>query len=353
MAASLSSRHFGFLPSGQAVEAWTFRGAGGLILEVLAYGGIVMRLLAPDRNGRLDDVVLGFDKLEPYTANHPHFGAITGRVAGRITGARFHLNGKIYELARNDPPNHLHGGVEGFYRKIWTATPVDRADGAPSLRLTYRSPNREEGYPGTVDVAVTHTVTNDNAFMIETEATTDKPTPFNLTHHSYFNLAGEAAGSIENHVLQIHSDESVATDNDMTLLGKRVPVAGQPNDFNQPRRLGDVIPKLYKQHGDAYFIRRPSGLAERELVHAARLTEPATGRELEVSTTERYLQFYSGISLDGSQVGKSGQAYASHAGLCLECENYPDGANTPELGDIILRPGQPLRHVTLYSFSTY
>ena len=155
MSSSLSSRHFGFLPSGQPVEAWTFCGAGGLTLEVLTYGGIVMRLLAPDRNGRLDDVVLGFDKLQPYAGNHPHFGAITGRVAGRITGAQFQLDGKKYELVCNDPPNHLHGGIEGFYRKIWAATPVDRADGAPSLRLTYRSADGEEGYPGTVDVAVT------------------------------------------------------------------------------------------------------------------------------------------------------------------------------------------------------
>ena len=353
MATSLSSRHFGFLPSGEAVEAWTFRGAGGLTLEVLTYGGIVMRLLAPDRSGRLDDVVLGFDKLDPYAANHPYFGAITGRVAGRITEARFHLDGKKYELARNDPPNHIHGGIEGFHKKIWTATPISRADGAPSLRLTYRSPDGEEGYPGTVDVAVTYTVTNDNAFMIETEAGTDKPTPFNLTHHSYFNLAGEAAGSIEDHVLQIHSDETIATDAHMTLLGKRVPVAGEPNDFNQPHRLGDVIPKLFKQHGDVYLVRRPSGIGERELVHTARVTESTGGRVLEVSTTERYLQFYTGVSLDGSQVGKSGKAYASHAGLCLECQNYSDGANTPELGDIILRPGQHLRHVTLYSFSTY
>ena len=192
----------------------------------------------------------------------------------------------------------------------------------------------------------------ENGFMIETEATTDKATPFNLTHHSYFNLAGEDAGSIEDHVLQIHSDEIAATDGNMALLGKLVPVADQPNDFNQPRRLGDVIAGLYKQHGDAYLVRRtlehPS-----KLVTAARVTEPTTGRVMEVSTTERYLQFYSGVSLDGTQVGKSGKAYVSHTGFCLECENYSDGANTPELGDIILRPDQPLRHVTLYSFSIY
>lgn len=352
MSAFLHSRHFGFLPSGQAVEAWTLRGAGGLTLEVLTYGGIVMRLLAPDRDGRLDDIVLGFDKLGPYAAGHPHFGAIAGRVAGRITGAQFYLDGKKYELVCNDQPNHLHGGIESFYKKIWTAKPVDRADGAPSLRLTYRSPDGEEGYPGTIDVAVTYTVTNDNAFMIETEAATDKPTPFNITHHSYFNLAGEAAGSINDHVLQIHSDEVVATDDYMTLLGKRVPVAGQPNDFNQPRRLGDVIPHLHKKHGDDYLVRRASD-TPLQLVTVARVTEPTSRRVLEVSTTENYLQFYTGVSLNGSLVGKSGKAYTPHAGLCLECENYSDGANTPELGDIILRPGQPLRHVTLYSFSTY
>ena len=352
MNAFLDSRHFGNLPSGEAVESWTLRGARGLTVEVLTYGGIVTRLLAPDRDGKLDDVVLGFDKLEPYVAKHPYFGAITGRIAGRITGAQFHLDGKKYELELNDAPNHLHGGTEGFHRKIWSATPVNRADGAPSLRLTYRSPDGEERFPGTVDVAITYTVTNDNAFMIETEAATDKPTPFNLTHHSYFNLAGEAAGSIDDHVLQIFSDEAVPTDNNMTLLGKRISVAGQPNDFNQPRRLGDAVPNLHQQHGDAYLVRRKSASTVAELVDIARVTEPGSGRVLSVSTTEQYLQFYTGVMLDGSQIGKSGQPYQQHAGFCLECHNYSDGVNSPELGDIILRPGQSLRHVTLYSFST-
>jgi len=352
MASSLVSRPFGVLPSGQPVEAWTFTGADGLTLEVLTYGGIISRLLSKDGEGRSGDVVLGFNKLEPYVARHPYFGAITGRVAGRITGGQFQLEGKKYELVRNDPPNHLHGGIEGFDRKIWTASPVERTDGAPSLRLTYRSPDSEEGYPGTVDVAITYTVTNENVLMIETEATTDKATPFSLTNHSYFNLAGEAGGLIDNHVLQIHSDEAAATDENMTLLGKLIPVAGGPNDFNQPRRLGDVIPHLHKNHGAAYQVRRPSGKL-RKLVLAARATEPTTRRVMEVSTTENYLQFYTGVSLDGTQVGKSGTPYLAHHGFCLECENYPDGVNTPELGDSVLRPGQPLREITLYSFSTY
>jgi aldose 1-epimerase len=349
MSTSCSSRYYGLLPSGQTIKAWTLRGSGGLTLECLTYGGIVSRLLAPDREGELADVVLGFNDLESYVARHPHFGAITGRVAGRLTNGRFHLEGKDYQFVLNDPPNHLHGGIESFYRKIWRATPLDRADGAPSLRLTYTSPDGEEGYPGTIDVTVVYTVLPDNTFLIETEGVTDKPTPFNLTHHSYFNLAGEGADSIDDHVVQIHADEAVATDETMTLLGKRIPVAGQPNDFNQPRQLGDVIPHLHKRHGDFYLVRRKNS----GLVLAARVTEPTSRRVLEVSTTEQYLQFYTGVSLDGTFSGKSGKTYTSHAGFCLEGEGYSDGANCPEMGDIILRPGKPSRHTTAYTFSTY
>ena len=354
MTPSCSSKLFGTLRSGEPVEAWTLCGSGGLTLEFLTYGGIVRRLLARDHEGRPDDLVLGLNTLEDYEKKHPHFGAITGRVAGRITGGRFQLDGQKYSLVLNDVSNHLHGGIEGFYKKIWRATPVNRPDGAPSVRLSYRSPDGEEGYPGTVDVGVTYTVTADNTFLIETESVTDKPTPLNLTHHSYFNLAGEPAGSINDHVLQIFADEAVVVDENMTLLGKRVPIAGQPNDFNQPRRLGDVIPHLYKEHGDSYLIRRTkSDPDETGLVMAARITEPKSRRVLEVRTTEQYLQFYTGVSLDGSFTGKSGKAYTAHSGFCLEAEGYSDGANCPELGDIILRPGRPTRHTTAYTFSIY
>ena len=348
-------RNFGNMPCGEPVDAYVLKGSGGLELETITYGGIVTRLMAPDRNGRLADVVLGFDSLAPYLAGHPYFGAITGRVAGRITNAQFTLDGRLYPLARNDPPNHLHGGVKGFDKCLWKATPVPRDDGAPSVRFEYRSLDGEEGYPGNVDVAVTHTVTNDNAFLIETEATTDHPTPFNLTHHTYFNLAGEGSGSIGNHELQVNADAIVVCDEKMALLGKKAPVSGTPADLNLPRRLGDVIPGLFQNHGDVYFLRRDSGKRDpsEPLMVAARLTDPSSGRALEVRTTEPCLQFYTGVSLDGSATGKSGTPYGPYAGACLECENYPDGANTPSLGDIILRPGMVYRQTTAYIFSTF
>ena len=351
MAARLSSRTFGFLPTGESVEAWTLSGSGGLELEAITYGGIVTRLLASDRDGSLADVVLGFNNFDSYLAGHPHFGAITGRVAGRIAGASFNLEGKTYELSRKDPPNHLHGGVQGFDKKLWNATSVERPDGAPSLRLTYRSPDGEEGYPGTVEVRVIYTVTEDNVFLIESEAVTDRPTPFNLTHHSYFNLAGEASAAIADHELQIHADVSVATDEHMTLLGRLECVTGHDNDFCRPRRLSAAIPLLFQNHGDLYLIRKTATDGPGKLMHAACLVHPGSGRVLDVTTTESYLQLYTGAGLDGTLTGKSGVPYARHAGVCLECEGYPDGANAPGLGDIILRPGHPQRQTTAYAFS--
>ncbi len=342
----MSPLPFGTLPTGESVEAYTLAGSGGLSLQILTYGGIVTHLHAPDRQGRLADVVLGFDRPADYLAPHPYFGAIAGRVAGRVTGARFTLDGHTYPLAVNNGPNHLHGGGRGFDKHVWKATPLSRPDGAPSLRLSRVSPDGEEGYPGAVTVSVTYTVIADNAFVIDTEASTDRATPFSLTHHSYFNLAGEGSGSVAGHELQIHADAYAPADERMTLLGRREPVA-PANDFRVARPVGETVDGLHLRHGDLYFL-PGDGLRE-----VARFADPASGRALTVSTTEACLQIYTGVSLDGSLTGKSGRAYGPHAGLCLECEGYPDGANTPALGDIILRPGHPLRQTTVYSFSTF
>lgn len=347
MASPISSRIFGVLPSGQKVEAWTLTGRGGLVLEAMTYGGIVTRLLAPARDGSVGDVVLGFNDLDSYLGGHPYFGAITGRVAGRIANATFKLDGDTYRLARNDPPNHLHGGVTGFDKRLWIAAPVDREDGAPSLRLTYLSPDGEEGYPGNVKVAVTYTVTNDNQFLIETEAVSDRATPLSLTHHSYFNLAGESSGSIADHRLEIFSSEFVPVDEHMTTTG-RLESASRGNNFETPRRIGDAIGLLFQGHGDLYALPKRSG---NEMRLAARLEEPASGRVMTVSTTESYLQLYTGSQLICASKGKSGIAYARHAGICLECEGYPDASNAARRADILLHPGQIQRHATAYAFS--
>ena len=348
MAYQISSRSYGVLPSGHQVDAWTLTGRGGLVLEVITLGGIVTQMLAPGRNGRTDDVVLGFNDLDSYAAGHPYFGAITGRVAGRITNATFAIDGTAYKLAANNPPNHLHGGVCGFDKRVWRASPVERRDGAPSLRLEYLSLDDEEGYPGNVTVKVIYTVTDDNVFLIETEARADRTTPLNLTHHSYFNLAGESSGTIDDHWLQIFATEYVPTDEHMTLSGKLEPVRDGGNSFSQPRRLGEAIPTLFQRHGDLYSL--PAHAAD-ELTLAAIVSEPASGRVLTVSTTESYLQFYSGVNLNGELVGKSGAAYETHAGFCLECHGYPDASNPVFGKEIMLHPGQTKKHTTAYAFS--
>jgi aldose 1-epimerase len=330
------------------VEAWTLTGRGGLVLEAITYGGIVTRLLAPDRNGKAGDVVPGFNDLDSYLAGHPYFGAITGRVAGRIADAQFTLDGKTYQLACNDGPNHLHGGVTGFDKRLWSAAPVDRADGVPSLRLAYRSPEGEEGYPGNVEVAVTYTVTNNNAFLIETEAVSDRTTPLSLTHHSYFNLAGESSGTIADHRLEIFASEFVPVSESLIAAGRLESTSRHGNDFQSPRRMGEVIGQLFQGHGDLYALPPHAGNEPRL---AARLEDPASGRVMTVSTTESYLQLYTGSHITETLKGKSGIAYARHAGMCLECEGYPDASNIAMRRDILLHPGQARRHTTAFAFS--
>lgn len=343
-------RKFGTLPDGRIVRSWSLANAAGASLDVIEYGGIVTHLRMPDRAGRLADVVLGFDTLEPYLARHPYFGVIAGRVAGRVTDGRFQLDGQTHELARNDPPNHLHGGSVGFDKKLWIAGPVTRADGADSVSLTLTSPDGDQGYPGQITARVTFTLTLHNEFIFETEVASDRATPASLTHHSYFNLAGEDAGPTTGHELQISADTFAPTDTKMTLLGRRAPV-GEGGDFRTARRMAEVLPSILAEHGDLYFVNRPAG-DHTTLLHAARVRDPASGRVMEVHTTEDCIQFYSGMGLDGSLTGKRGTPYGKHHGFCLECEGYPDGANVPALGDIIVRPGKPRRHITVYAFST-
>jgi aldose 1-epimerase len=242
----------------------------------------------------------------------------------------------------------LHGGIEGFDKRLWRARPVDREDGAPSLRLSYDSPDGEEGYPGNVHVAVTYTVTNQNEFLIETEAASDRTTPLSLTHHSYFNLAGESSGSIADHRLEIFASEFVPVDEHLTATGRLEPTSLHGSVFQTPRRVGDAIGLLYQGHGDLYALPHRNGSKMRL---AARLEDLVSGRLMTVSTTESYLQLYTGSHLNCSSKGKSGAVYAPHAGICLECEGYPDAANASRRNDTLLHPGQTQRHTTAYAFS--
>lgn len=347
MTNSPTPRSFGQLATGETIECWSIRNEHGARIEILTYGGIVRLLEVPDRAGRLADVVLGFDSLAPYLAGHPYFGAITGRIAGRVAGGRLLVQGREYPLAQNNGTNHLHGGNVGFDKRVWKAEPV----GSSSLRLRYISPDGEEGYPGTLDVTVTYTLTAENAFIIESVATSDRPTPLNLAHHSYFNLAGESHRTIADHELEIFADVYVETDEAFTLNGQRTSLDRHPADFRQPRRLGEAMPLLFQQHGGFYPLRAPGAELPRAPTLAARVFEPQSGRVLEVRTDDFGIQLYTGSMLDGSLVGKSGSAYGKHRALCLECQGHPDGTRWPEFGDILVYPEKPQRRTTVYAFS--
>ena len=342
MSISITQFGFGHLPTGETVEKYIIANHAGMSVSILTYGGIIQSLSVPDREGNLTDVVLGFGDFDSYLKEHPYFGCITGRVAGRISGGKFLLEGREYNLAINNSPNHLHGGLIGLDKRMWKAEIL--RDG---ITLRYHSPDGEEGYPGNLDIAVTYRLSADNELLIESEVVSDQLTPVSLTNHSYFNLSGEGSGSIEDHVLEIFADEFVPTDNDLTLSGQRHSVTGLPNDLREARRLSDVIPKLHLQHGDNYLL-KPS--EHNELTTIVRVTDPASGRQMLTQTNESNLQFYTGFFLDGSLIGKSGKAYGPLAGLCLECQGYPDGVAHPELGDILVRPGSPQRRLTKYAF---
>jgi len=344
---SITRRPFGKLPDGREVDLFTLSNGSGLSCDITNYGGIVTAIRVTRADQSEVDVVLGFDKLEDYLNPHPLFGTLVGRVAGRISGAKFHLDGREFPLAANDAPNHLHGGLSGFHKQFWQPEPSSTAHEAV-LRLSYLSPDGEEGYPGNVRVVVTYSVNQNQEFRIRYEAETDQATPLSLTNHAYFNLAGEGSGTIENQVLQVFSDEIAATDESMTLLGHRVPVTPQGNDFNQPRLLAEAIPMLLNNHGDNYFIRRSR---KGELVRTAILSHPASGLTMTTFTTQESIQIYSAAILDGTLIGKSGIPYVKHAGFCLECQGCPGAVHTPELGDIILRPGGVYDHTTIYAFS--
>jgi aldose 1-epimerase len=338
------------LPSGEPVEAWTLTGASGLIVEAITFGGIVTKLLYPQGDGDWLDLVLGFEDLQPYVEGHPYFGAIVGRVAGRLSNSRFDVDGETFQLTANEGPHHLHGGLRGFDKRIWTAAARTLEDGSPSLKLSYCSPAGEEGYPGTVRVEVTYTVARDNTFVIDTYACADRPTPLSLTHHSYFNLAGEGSGSIAGHTLQILSDRFVEANEDLSLSDRLRSVDGLYDDLRQPVALEERLPRLAHGHGALYAV--PEARVPGEPVKIAQLTHPESGRVLTCSTTLPYLQLYTASAFDGSITGKSGRRYGQYAGLCLECEGYSNGASRPDMGDILLRPGAPQRHRTLYAFSS-
>lgn len=346
---SVSREPFGKMPDGASVEMFTLRNAAGIELRAISYGGIITSLRVPDRTGQLDDIVLGFERLDDYLKDHPFFGAIIGRYGNRIAKGRFTLDGKTYELATNNGPNHLHGGIKGFDKVLWN---VERVAGKNAIAFSRTSPDGEEGYPGNLRVQVTYTLTNDNELIVDYRATTDKPTIVNLTQHSYFNLAGQASGDILGHELMLNADRYTPVDETLIPTGVRATVAGTPFDFRRPTVIGTRIDEPHPQlkHGGGYdhnwVLNRSGG----GLQLAARVTERKSGRVMTIRTTEPGIQFYSGNFLDGTLTGKGGARYKHRTGFCLETQHFPDSPNKPRFPSTTLRPGSEYRTTTVFTF---
>jgi aldose 1-epimerase len=345
---SFEKMDFGKTPDGTAVEKYVLSN-GKMTVNVITYGAIVTEIDVPDRNGKIADVVLGFDKLEGYLGGHPYFGAATGRVANRIAKAKFTLDGKEYKLAANNGPNTLHGGLKAFDKVVWKATDVSGPAG-PAVKMSYLSPDGEEGFPGNLSVDITYTVTPANELRIDYKATTDKATPVNITNHSYFNLAGPAAGSILGHEMMLAADLYTPVDDTLMPTGETTSVLGTPLDFTRPATLGSRIGELKGEPGgyDHNYVLRSGG---KELALAARVTEPVSGRVLEMFTTEPAVQLYTANFLDGTLKGKGGVIYKKQQAFCLEAQHYPDSVNQPKFPSTILRPGSTYTQTTTYKFS--
>jgi aldose 1-epimerase len=348
-AGSIQRDPFGKLADGREVEVFTLKNRHGLMAKVMTYGAILTELHVPDRQGEFADVVLGFDNLQGYLAGHPYFGATTGRVANRIARGKFTLDGKEYTLATNNPPNHLHGGPAGLDQRLWGAEEVESALG-PAVRFTYVSPDGEEGYPGNLAIEVTYTLTEANELRIDYEATTDKATPVNLTHHSYFNLHGAGFGTILDHELTLAAKNYTPVDATGIPSGEVQPVKGTPLDFTGATRIGARIGELNGDPGgyDHNYVLDGQGGS---LSFAARVSDPKSGRIMEILTTEPGMQLYSGNYLDGTLLGKGGKLYRKHYGLCLEAQHFPDSVNHPNFPSTILRPGLTYRQTTVHRFS--
>jgi aldose 1-epimerase len=350
-ASNTSQQPFGKAPDGTPVELYTLRNAKGIEARICNYGGLVISLKVPDRNGNFADVTLGYDNLEDYLKNSPYFGALIGRYGNRIAKGKFTLNGKAYTLAVNNEANALHGGIKGFDKVVWQAKPMQTSAG-PALELNYVSRNGEEGYPGTLTVKAVYTLTADNGLRLEYTATTDQDTVVNLTHHSYFNLAGK--GDILGHEVYLNADKYTPVDSTLIPTGELRPVQGTPFDFRKPTTIGarinqnDEQLKFGKGYDHNWVINKTSG----KLELMARVYEPTTGRVMEVWSTEPGLQFYSGNFLDGTIKGKGGRVYQFRNGFCMEPQHFPDSPNRPEFPSVVLKPGQVYQNTIIYRFST-
>jgi aldose 1-epimerase len=349
---NIKESDFGKTTDGKAAELYTLTNRNGLVAKVTTYGASLVEMHVPDRAGQMANVTLGFDSPLGYEAKtNPFFGATTGRVANRIAKGKFTLNDKTYTLATNNGPNHLHGGNVGFNRRIWTAKQFESPDGVGVL-FTYVSPDGEEGYPGRLTTNVTYTLTNANELKIDYQAVTDKPTILNLTNHSYWNLHGADGGAdILDHVVQINADAYTPVDATMIPTGEIAPVKGTVFDFTKPKTIGQDIaktPGTPNGFDHNYVLNGAAG----EMKFCAKVSDPDTGRVMEISTTEPGVQLYTGNFLDGSLHSPAGKPYVKHYALCLETQHFPDAVNQPKFPTTVLNPGQTFRSTTVHKFST-
>ena len=345
---SIVSSPFGRTPSGESVDLYTLTNNKGMEAAISTYGGVVVSLKVPDRNGKLGDVVLGFDNLDGYLKPGPYFGAIIGRYGNRIAHAKFTLDGATYTLAKNNGENSLHGGRQGFDKRLWTA----KHSTAQSVELNYLSKDGEEGFPGNLSTTVRYTLTDNNELRIDYSATTDKDTVVNLTNHSYFNLAGQGDGDVQAHQVTINADRFTPVDKTLIPTGELRNVQGTPFDFRQPHAIGERIDSADEQLAlgggyDHNFVLKRSGSG---LELAATVKEPKTGRVLDVLTTEPAVQFYTANTL--AATGKAGKAYGRRSAFCLETQHYPDSPNKPDFPSAVLKPGGHYQTTTVYRFST-
>lgn len=350
--ASVTKQPWGKLPDGQEVSLYTLKNTKGMEVKISDYGGLITHWTAPDKDGKYEDVVLGYDSLSGYLKSSPFFGALVGRYGNRIAGAKFTLDGKTYNLLKNNGPNHLHGGKIGFDKVIWKTE--EMKDGKTGLKLNYVSKDGEEGYPGNLNVEITYVLTDDNALEITYTATTDKATVINLTQHSYFNLTGGKADN-SGHEIMINADHFLPVDKTLIPTGELKAVKGTVFDFTTPKAIGkgindttDVQIKLGGGYDHCWVLNQPK---KDELTLAASAYEPGSGRLMEVSTTEPAVQFYTGNFLDGSITGKNGVVYKKRSGFCFETEHFPDSPNQTKFPTVVLRPGQTYKTTTIYKFS--
>ncbi len=347
---SITVAEFGSLPDGRKAQLYTLTNDNGMEVKITNYGGTITSWTAPNKDGVYENITLGYETVEDYVAGSPYFGAIIGRYGNRIAGGKFSIGDSTYQLPLNDGPNSLHGGEVGFDKVLWEATPADGEE--PQLKLTYLSKDGEQGYPGNLSITVTYTLQKDNALKIDYEATTDKETVINLTNHAYFNLAGIKGGEILDHVLTLNADRYLPVSETLIPTGELRPVSGTVFDFTKAARVGDGINNEDQQiqFGKGYDHCWIFADSSTTLKSVAKVTEPRSGRQLEVLTTEPAIQFYSGNFMNGKHTGKNGLNYPYRTGFCLETQHYPDAPNQPSFPSTALKPGETYKTTTVYKF---